>query len=54
MAVFEYTELTFASDKVDENSQRVDVFWLNLVSVESLDAYNMPIFWFKSKFLGCP
>ena len=54
MAGFEYIELTFASDNVDDDSQRVDLFWLNPILVESLDAWNMPIFWFKSKVVRCP
>ena len=54
MASFEYAELTLAGDKVDDDSQRVDVFWLNPVSVESFDAYNMPVFWFKSEVVGHP
>ena len=54
MESFKYTELTLTSDKVDDDSQRVDVFLLNPVSVESLDACNMPVFWFKSKVMGSP
>ena len=52
MASFEYTKLTLASDKVDDDIQRVDVIWLNPVAMESLDACNMSVFWFKSKVVG--
>ena len=54
MAGFEYTKLTLTSDKVYDENQRVDVYWLNPVLVESLDACNMSVFWFKSKVLGRP
>ena len=53
MEIFEYTKLTLIGDKVDDDGQRVEVFQLNLVSVESFDACNMPVFWFKSKVVGC-
>ena len=54
MEIFEYIELNLASDKVDDDSQRVDVLWLNPVAMESLDAYNMSVFWFKSEVVGHP
>ena len=44
MSSFKYVELTFTSDQMDDDSQRIDVLWLNPVPVESLDAYDMPVF----------
>ena len=52
MESFEYTELTLTSDKVDYHTQRVDVFFLNPVSVESIDSYNMSVFGFKREVVG--
>ena len=52
MARFKYTELNFASDQMDDDIQRVDVLWINLVLVKSLDACNMSVFCFKGEFMG--
>ena len=52
MEIFEYTKLTLARYKVDDDGKRFDVFWLNPVAMESLDSCNMPVFWFKSKVVG--
>ena len=54
MESFEYTELTLIGDKVDYDGQRVEVIWLDPFLVESFDAYNMLVFWFKSEVVGRP
>ena len=52
MEIFEYTELTFASDKVDDDGQRIKIFRINIVLMETFHAYNMPLFWLKRKDVG--
>ena len=54
MEIFEYTKLTRAGDKLDEDGQRVEVFWPSPVSLESFDSCNVPIFLFKREVVGCP
>ena len=44
MEIFEYIEITLVGDKVDDDGQRVEIFRLDLISVESFDACNMPVF----------
>ena len=52
MESFEYTELTLVGDKVDDDGKRFDVLKLNPISVESFDACNMSVFWFRRKIVG--
>ena len=54
MASFEYTKITLVGDKVDDDGQRLELFQLDPVSVESFDACNMLVFWFKSEVIGFP
>ena len=52
MASFEYTELTITGDKVDDDEQRVEVFWLNPFSMESFGTCNMLVLWLESDVMG--
>ena len=52
MASFEYTKLTLAGDKEDDDEKRVKVFGLNPFSMESFGAYNMLELWFESEVVG--
>ena len=52
MAGFKYVELTFRSDQMDDDCQRIDVLWLNPVAMETFDACDMSVFWFKGEVVG--
>ena len=52
MESFEYTELTLAGDKVDDDEHKVKVFWLNPFSMESFGTCNMMELWLESKVVG--
>ena len=54
MTGFKYTEFTFTNDQMDEDSQRINVLWLNPVEMKTFETYDMPIFWFKGKVVIFP
>ena len=47
MESFEYTELTLAGDKENDDEQRVKVFGLNPFSMESFGTCNMLELWLE-------
>ena len=54
MEAFKYNELTFASDQMDDDSQRINVLWLNPVAMETFKTCDMSVFYFKGEVVGCP
>ena len=49
MTGFKYAELTFTSDQMDDDSQRINVLWLNLVATETFETCDLLVFWFKGE-----
>ena len=43
MTSFKYAELTFTSDQMDDDSQRINVLWLNPVAMKTFETYDMPL-----------
>ena len=37
---------------MDDDCQRIDVLWLNPIAMETFDACDMPVLWFKGKVVG--
>ena len=54
MTSFKYAELTFTSDQMDDDSQRINVLWLNPVTMKTFETYGMSVFWFKGEVVRFP